>query len=218
MKLRKLSRFHEVSSDNQLTWVQAGKIDWLFPNSGSNRRLATESVGKYNQLNSDVPAVEWYVAIGGDQAGPFETSEVIEMLRCGQVAHVDLAWNDSFDDWTSIEEIPEFANFVAQMASGDTMATRLVEPMVSQDRLASAGPISNLAICSVIAGVLLCFPLPIVAIVLSFAAIRSIHSNPSIQGKGIAIVGGVIGLLGLILNLIMIFIILAGAALGWFNL
>jgi predicted Zn finger-like uncharacterized protein len=56
--------------------------------------------------------IEWYVAIDGDQEGPFTLAEAQKRVARKQPADEMYGWNDTMDDWLPVEKVPELASFV----------------------------------------------------------------------------------------------------------
>lgn len=49
----------------------------------------------------------WYVAINGQQQGPFNQQEIQQAVKTGQHSFDTLVWREGFSDWTSIGQVPE---------------------------------------------------------------------------------------------------------------
>jgi len=49
-----------------------------------------------------------YVAINGEQTGPFTLEQVQELLRAGQVRDTDLAWAEGRETWVPLRDFPGF--------------------------------------------------------------------------------------------------------------
>ncbi len=51
---------------------------------------------------------EWYLAINGEQSGPFNALEAQNWLREQPPTAELFCWADGFDDWLPVEDVPEF--------------------------------------------------------------------------------------------------------------
>lgn len=58
-------------------------------------------------------AVAFFVAIGGQQAGPFEPSALQEKVGGGQVKRETLVWKEGMAQWTPAGQVPELASLFA---------------------------------------------------------------------------------------------------------
>ncbi len=56
------------------------------------------------------PAVTFYVAIGGQQAGPFNMATLQQYVQTGQLAKDTLVWKQGMANWTAAGQVPELAN------------------------------------------------------------------------------------------------------------
>jgi predicted Zn finger-like uncharacterized protein len=56
--------------------------------------------------------VEWYVAIDGQQSGPFAYAELVSKLRRREVAGRHYVWHDGFENWKRVRDIPDLAKYV----------------------------------------------------------------------------------------------------------
>jgi membrane protease subunit (stomatin/prohibitin family) len=54
-------------------------------------------------------AVQFHVAINGQQAGPFDLAALGEKVRAGQVGRSSLVWKPGMANWTAAEAVPELA-------------------------------------------------------------------------------------------------------------
>lgn len=56
-----------------------------------------------------IPVVEYFVAINGQQAGPFSTDKLIEMRRQGSFTSESLVWKSGMEAWAKAGDVPELA-------------------------------------------------------------------------------------------------------------
>lgn len=55
----------------------------------------------------------YYVAIDGQQAGPFSESELMELIRDKKVSKDTLAWMSGMPTWQPIEQVPAILKLIA---------------------------------------------------------------------------------------------------------
>jgi len=65
---------------------------------------------------------EWYVAIDGDQSGPFPLEEAKEWVAERPTDEEIFCWNEDFDDWLPVEKVSHFRGIRARAASADGRA------------------------------------------------------------------------------------------------
>ena len=53
---------------------------------------------------------DWYLAIGGQQKGPFSEAQVAADLRAGRIDAQTPAFTEGMTDWAAISTLPAFAN------------------------------------------------------------------------------------------------------------
>ncbi len=49
----------------------------------------------------------WYVAVNGQQQGPFTLSQLQQAIQNGQYTPETVVWKDGFADWTAIAKVPD---------------------------------------------------------------------------------------------------------------
>jgi predicted Zn finger-like uncharacterized protein len=55
---------------------------------------------------------EWYLAIDGQQHGPFAFAELVEKVRQGEVVGRHYVWHDGMPDWTRVRDLPDLASYL----------------------------------------------------------------------------------------------------------
>lgn len=58
----------------------------------------------------------WYVAVNGQQHGPFDQQQIQQAFKAGQYTLNTLVWRDGYSDWTPIARVPELQQPAAAMA------------------------------------------------------------------------------------------------------
>jgi hypothetical protein len=216
IRLRKLSKYHELSNDKQ-NWVRAEKHQWLFP---KKVRVAAQDEGRKDQSreneeapdkNSDSTGVEWFLAIDGEQVGPLSEQEVIGKIRSHNLSFQDTVWRDGFEEWTELGNLVIFEQYLDVHVddAGMTAATVMI------DRNASAAPPKNsiYAVASLVCallGLVACpfaFFLGPIAIILAGIGYFDVSKNLSTKkGKNLAIAGGLVGLLSIVVFVVLVVI------------
>lgn len=106
-------------------------IDYVYDDSTSQWVLLIEHPvlsRKYNELNSFPQAQkakqaaakksaessfkekEWYVLKEGKNYGPFSQTDLIHMLQTKTLFEYDYVWNQKFNSWKTVSEVPEFSS------------------------------------------------------------------------------------------------------------
>ena len=55
-------------------------------------------------------ALKFYVAMGGQQAGPFDLPTLQQYVQAGQLTKETLVWKEGLANWTAAGQVPELAN------------------------------------------------------------------------------------------------------------
>jgi hypothetical protein len=151
--------------------------------------------------------MQYHVAKNGEKSGPFEKEEVFRRLVAGELSGSDLGWHEGLTDWEPLSKLipPPAANPAAQPVFGPASAHGAA-PIVA------AGS-SNLALISMICGVLSFFTLgltSIPAVIMGHMARSRIKkSMGAISGNGLALAGLIIGYLCIVLTFVAILASLA---------
>ncbi len=58
-------------------------------------------------------AVTFYVALGGQQAGPFDLATIQQYIQSGQITRDTLVWKAGMANWDKAANVPELAGFFA---------------------------------------------------------------------------------------------------------
>ena len=122
-----VGRGHEVSTDGQ-SWGPATSFPEIFEITAAAEYSVQASYAAPNSVveqpqaspqsrpNSEGPPPEsiiWYCAVGGEQQGPMARSQLIAMLRTGQLSSTDLVFRAGMSDWMPVSETPEMATSLA---------------------------------------------------------------------------------------------------------
>jgi membrane protease subunit (stomatin/prohibitin family) len=55
-------------------------------------------------------APKFYVALGGQQAGPFDLATLQQHVQAGQLTKETLVWKEGMANWTAAGQVPDLAN------------------------------------------------------------------------------------------------------------
>ena len=206
VRLRKLARYHEVSTDSR-SWQPASTLAELFARTevrkvlGGNQTAAAPADEPKQEAAAE-PAI-WYCDSNGKQAGPMTQTQLGELVSAGGLRLDDLVWRDGFPDWLPFEDVPELQVLLETGNSrtsqaGDTEATRVVTMQSSQPKVSALTWTSSISGCvlfflSCLPGVGFLGILPLATGGYSAYKIRSTGG----KGMGFAIAGIVLGLLAI---------------------
>lgn len=88
--------------------------------------------------NLDIAGVEWYVAIDGEQHGPFAFAEIVRKVTDGQVIGRHYVWHDGMEGWSRVRDVEDLCGYLGSgkkkpppppppQADGDTEAGNVVD-------------------------------------------------------------------------------------------
>ncbi len=169
--------------------------------------------------------MDWYYAKNGAQSGPVSTEELRAKMAAGEIRGSEMVWREGMSEWKPASTVAE----LSQQAIHGGAAVPSSPPSVFQAAPAAypypvAKRTSGLAIASLVCGVIgllgffLCF-LPCIvsigAVICGHLALRDIKRSPeSFEGRGLAIGGLVCGYLTILVVVIGIVFVGAGAMLS----
>ena len=64
-----------------------------------------------------LPTIEYYVAIDGQQSGPFETKELISLIRDGVITPDSLVWKKGMKNWVKADSVKELESLFENVES-----------------------------------------------------------------------------------------------------
>ncbi|ABC83077.1 adventurous gliding motility protein GltJ [Anaeromyxobacter dehalogenans] len=67
---------------------------------------------------AELPATEWYVAIGQAQVGPLPLLEVKKKWEGGDVGPDSLVWRPGMGDWAAVSAVPDLAAYLSPIPRG----------------------------------------------------------------------------------------------------
>lgn len=62
--------------------------------------------------NLDMAGVEWYVAIDGEQQGPFAFAEIVRKVGEGQIIGRHYVWHDGMGGWDRVRDVKDLASYL----------------------------------------------------------------------------------------------------------
>ncbi|MCA9554057.1 MAG: zinc-ribbon domain-containing protein [Myxococcales bacterium] len=62
--------------------------------------------------NLEIAGVEWYVAIDGEQHGPFAFPELVKKISGGEILGRHYAWHDGMENWTRVRDVKDLAGYL----------------------------------------------------------------------------------------------------------
>ncbi len=68
--------------------------------------------GSMQNIQPQQPSI-YYVAIEGKQAGPFNESEMMQLVSLRKISKETLAWTPGMNGWQPIENIPSILKLIA---------------------------------------------------------------------------------------------------------
>lgn len=214
-----LARFHEISQDKQV-WVSAATLE-LFAMPGLSTSPTvnrSDAVGYILEGDPnpqlDVPNTGgWFYARNGVSTGPVNLADLQRLADQNEIEPDTLVWKEGMSGWTACRDATQ-VNFkprnppVPQTVNPGPAAGYTHSPVPGiAPAYRAAGSVhsdllpqtSGLAMASLILGLLwLCGIGSILATIFGAVALNQISkSHGTITGKGMAIAGLVLGILGL---------------------
>jgi membrane protease subunit (stomatin/prohibitin family) len=76
--------------------------------------------GQQPQPTSQPPAMptaagEWFIALDGQQAGPFDRGRLADHARAGKLTRDTLVWRQGMAQWAKAGEVPDFADLIGSV-------------------------------------------------------------------------------------------------------
>lgn len=210
-----LTRFHEVSQDRQ-SWTSAASVSELFSQgeatpsqSPSNAySLAGRAIPVYEaqEVAAEGPSApaegssSWFYSQGGAHAGPVTFQDLQRMAAQGEIGPDSLVWKSGMAGWVASRQLPDLV-FPGQGAPPSVLAVA-PHPYPAPGISVYSNTLprtSGLAVASLVLGILvLCGIGSLLATIFGAVSLGQIaRSNGTLTGKGMAVAGLVLGIIGL---------------------
>lgn len=92
--------------------------------------MGGQMAGMMNQMGQQVqngmntpppmPSISFYVAVNGQQAGPFNMQQLQQMCQIGQLTAQSLVWKQGMSSWAAANTVPELVSLFAPPIPGAT--------------------------------------------------------------------------------------------------
>ena len=104
-----------TSDDNNRTGdLKIGIVGKLMTGAVNN---ALGNLKKAGNTPPPLPTIEYYVAIDGQQSGPFETKELISLIRDGVITPDSLVWKKGMKNWVKADSVKELERLFENVES-----------------------------------------------------------------------------------------------------
>ena len=160
----------------------------------------------------------WHCTIDGEKYGPTSEDQFLRWIREGRLNESTLVWRDGMDDWKPLASVPElspFLNYEPSLTEDDEAYINALYPLPR-----SNAPYAVASMILGILGIMIYFLGPVlgtIAIVLQSKARRKIMEEPeSYTGKGFCTAGLVMGIIGIVLGGLILFLLIMLASMGEF--
>ena len=147
-----------------------------------------------------------HIARDGKATGPFSLEEVNRQLAAGTLALTDQAWYEGAPGWMPLSAVPGVGAAAAAPAPTPRLAPHPAAPVMTSAAAPAAPtgkknePLAIWALVMGILGILCCGPFTAIpAIICGHSAVSKISHNPELDGRAMAIIGLVLGYLGVII-------------------
>jgi hypothetical protein len=149
--------------------------------------------------------MEIYIAKNKTQMGPYDISQITQMLQSGILEKYDLFWHEGMLDWAPVASLIKNAAQSQKEEKTDPItatSTPIYQGSNQVQNTHMQGGSEPLATWSLVFGFLGLFCLGMLAgipaIVCGHLALSNINRNPILQGRGSATAGLILGYLGTI--------------------
>lgn len=210
-----LTRFHEVSQDRQ-SWTSAASVSELFSQgeatpsqSPSNayslagREIPVHEAQEIPIVAASAPVDEsssWFYSRGGAHAGPVTFHDLQRMAARGEIGPDSLVWKSGMAGWVASRQLPDLVFPVQGAVTSVSAVPPQNYPAPGISVYSNTLPrTSGLAIASLVLGILvLCGIGSLLATIFGAVSLGQIsRSNGTLTGKGMAVAGLVLGIIGL---------------------
>lgn len=231
-----LARFHEVSND-RVTWMKASSLTSLFPDPATARRDAaapSSPAAAQAQAGDKIVIVEddlepaqatfpvagaenqsWYYVVNGERVGPVGYPELHQAAGRGELGADDLVWTEGLPAWIAARDAPGLpfsaSARLAQGARGDAGPQAAADGAAGGQAAGSARRTSRLAVASLVLALMWLGGVgSLLATIFGYSALGQIErAQGALGGRGMAQAGLVLGIVGLVADLVYALAILS---------
>jgi hypothetical protein len=203
-----LSQFHEVSRDRR-AWISAAQVPEFFAGAAGGAAIGigaemsepvytvVEQAGTGSANTPLESGPGWFYARGNGHNGPIQLADLQRMVDAGDIGPSTLVWRNGLPNWLPAHQVSELRFPVSAPVPAGPPAGSM--PQQFQFAPHPAPRTSGLAIASLVLGLLwLCGLGSLLATIFGAVAINQIsRSNGTLDGKGMAIAGLILGIIGL---------------------
>jgi hypothetical protein len=220
----------EVSQDRR-SWIKAAELPGIFAKADEAQAPQKAASNTEWPALRDEPGTgsvartadvlpSWFVARGESHQGPLGIADLQRMFAAGEIGPSSLVWKDGMPNWLPVSQVPDLQYVatpgapVGSAAGSSPYSTP--SPGSHLDPQYQTPRTSGLAIASLVLGLLpLCGISSLLATIFGAVALSQIsRSNGSIIGRGLALAGLILGILGLVAGILLVVVFLLGSGLG----
>jgi predicted Zn finger-like uncharacterized protein len=88
----------------------------VFPSAASEGQAEEHTqIARLPLFESVAPPEEWYLSDSRGQFGPMDFAELVARIKRGEPDHDAVIWRDGFDDWKTIDRVPELRTYAKHL-------------------------------------------------------------------------------------------------------
>jgi len=93
-----------------------GSAPDVFPSAASEGQVEERTqIARLPLFESAAPPEEWYLSDSRGQFGPMDFAELVARIKRGEPDHDAVIWRDGFDDWKTIDRVPELRTYAKHL-------------------------------------------------------------------------------------------------------
>ena len=87
----------------------------VFPSASEGGAEEHTQIARLPLFDSGAPPEEWYLSDSRGQFGPMDFAELVARIKRGEPDHDAVIWRDGFDDWKTIDRVPELRAYAKHL-------------------------------------------------------------------------------------------------------
>ncbi len=87
----------------------------VFPSVSEGGAEEHTQIARLPLFDSGAPPEEWYLSDSRGQFGPMDFAELVARIKRGEPDHDAVIWRDGFDDWKTIDRVPELRAYAKHL-------------------------------------------------------------------------------------------------------